>query len=384
MDILQAGKSAVRSLILPRPATDRRPDRNREPLVIAGMFRTGNGLGRAARSCFEALQAEGYAPIAADLSTIFNQVDVSETVPLAPFQKSTSGTLIVFANPPEIERALMALGLRRWDSWRIIGAWSWEFAVAPARWARQAQFVSDIWAPSQFVADGFEAQYGRPVFNVPHYIPAVSPSGTDTARSDRPLNILALADGRSSLERKNILGALAIFKEGLPVSFPAELVIKCRNLDVSPHYAHALREAAHRDDRIRLIEVTLSQPEQDKLLDRTDIILSPHRSEGFGVPLAEAMTRGKCVIATGWSGNLQFMSQECAVLLPYALVPLEDAAGIYPAMQGAFWAEPDLEAGAAALAELAANPDKRRQIGLAAKSAIAERLGTRPYRQALQ
>ena len=382
MRILQAGKSLVRSLILPRPSALAAAGREGGPLVIAGMFRTGNGIGRAARSCFEALEAEGYAPRAADLSAAFNQVDLEETVPLVRFEKRAPGTLIVFANPPEIERALMSLGLRRWDRWRIIGAWSWEFAVAPASWARQAQFVSEIWAPSQFVADGFEAQYGRPVFNVPHFIPLAAPQA-EPADTGRPLSILTVADGRSSLERKNILASVRIFQEALPAPFAAELVVKCRNLDVAPGYARALREAALSDPRIRLIEGTLSQTDQDRLLDGCDILLSPHRSEGFGVHLAEAMARGKCVIATGWSGNLQFMSPECAALLPYTLVPLDDPAGIYPALEGALWAEPDLEAGAEALADLAKDPGKRQRLGAAASAAIAEKLGTAPYRRAL-
>ncbi len=382
MSILQAGKSLVRSLILPRPGAYSETRRESGPLIIAGMFRTGNGLGRAARSCFEALKAEGYAPRAADLSAAFNQVDLSEAVPLGPFVKRAPGTLIIFANPPEIERALMSLGLRRWDRWRIIGAWSWEFAVAPASWARQAQFVSEIWAPSQFVADGFEAQYDRPVFTVPHFIPAevAKPGPADCGR---PLSILTLADGRSSLERKNVLASVRIFRAALPAPFAAELIVKCRNLDVAPAYARALREAALADPRIRIIGATLNHQDQESLLDACDILLSPHRSEGFGVHLAEAMTRGKCVIATGWSGNLQFMSQECAALLPYSLVPLDDPAGVYPQMRGALWAEPDLEAGARALAELAGDAGKRSRMGAAARAAIAERLGTKPYRQAL-
>jgi len=382
MSILQAGKSLVRSLILPRPGAYSETRREIGPLIIAGMFRTGNGLGRAARSCFEALKAEGYAPRAADLSAAFNQVDLSEAVPLAPFVKRAHGTLIIFANPPEIERALMSLGLRRWDRWRIIGAWSWEFAVAPASWVRQAQFVSEIWAPSQFVADGFEAQYDRPVFTVPHFIPAAAAKPVP-ADPGRPLSILTLADGRSSLERKNVLASVRIFRAALPAPFAAELIVKCRNLDVAPGYARALREAALADPRIQIIGATLNHQDQESLLDGCDILLSPHRSEGFGVHLAEAMARGKCVIATGWSGNLQFMSQECAALLPYSLVPLDDPAGVYPQMRGALWAEPDLEAGARALADLAGDAGKRSRMGAAARAAIAERLGTKPYRQAL-
>lgn len=373
----------MRNLILPRPGAHTGSRRESGPLIIAGMFRTGNGLGRAARSCFEALAAEGYAPRAADLSAAFNQVDLREAVTLERFVKRAPGTLIIFANPPEIERALMSLGLRRWDRWRIIGAWSWEFAVAPASWARQAEFVSEIWAPSQFVAGGFETQYDRPVVTVPHFIPVAATAGDGAPISGDPLTVLTVADARSSLERKNVLAAVRIFQDALPASFPAELIIKCRNLDLAPDYGQALHLSALEDTRIRLVAGTLSHLEQEQLLDRCDILLSPHRSEGFGVHLAEAMARGKCVIATGWSGNLQFMSQECAALLPYSLVPVDDPTGVYPQMRGTVWAEPDLEAGARALAELAEDAGKRSRMGAAARAAIAERLGTKAYRQAL-
>ena len=383
MNILQTGKSIVRRAVLPRPARSGLRWPASGPLVIAGMFRTGNGLGRAALSCLEALKAEGYAPRAADLSAAFNQVDLDEAVTLTPFEKQSSGTLVIFANPPELERALMALGLRRWDHWRIIGAWSWEFATAPESWARQARFVSEIWAPSQFVAGGFEARYDRPVLTVPHHIRAPLAPSPDTDSPARPVRILSIADGRSSLERKNTLASVEIFRAGLPAPFPAELTIKCRNLDIAPGPARALREAARADARIRLVEGTLSHLEQERLLDRCDILLSPHRSEGFGVHLAEAMARGKCVIATGWSGNLQFMTQDCAVLLPYRLVPVHDPAGVYTAMPGAVWAEPDFDAGVAALADLASDPAKRQRLGSAARLAILQKLGTGPYRAAL-
>lgn len=383
MTLLPAAKTLARRLILPRPALPGPRAPQTGLVVVAGMFRTGSGLGRAALSCFEALEAEGYSPRAVDLSAAFNQVDTDETVPCSEMSPASSGTVIIFANPPELERALMTLGLRRWHNWRIIGAWSWEFATAPAAWAQHERYVSEIWAPSAFVAEGFSAAYNRPVHNVPHFIQVLPPSSDPAATTYRPLSVLALADGRSSLERKNILASVRIFKEALPPPFPAELVIKCRNLQVAPRHADALREQIKGDSRIRLIDVTLNHKDQSALVDQCDILLSPHRCEGFGVHLAEAMARGKCVIATGWSGNLEFMWEENAALIPYTLVPVADAAGIYPEMPGAVWAEPDIAAAVAALADLAQNPEKRRRMGAAARTAVARRLSPEAYRLAL-
>ncbi|MEQ9506367.1 MAG: glycosyltransferase [Hyphomonas sp.] len=378
---IQYGKALARGLILPRPGPAPRPAASGEPLVVAGMFRTGSGLGRAAQRCFEALQQEGAAPVAVDLSELFHQADLAPSVPLQPFPQTKRGTLILFANPPEVERALMGLGLRRWHDWHIIGAWVWELTVAPAEWQRQANMVSEIWAPSRFVADAFEARYDRPVRIVPHHVPVPA---DPPPRHNAKLQVLTIADARSSLERKNPVVAVEMFRAAFPADYPAELTVKCRNLALFPEHAARLHKAIGGDTRIRLADTTLTDAEQAALLDSADILLSPHRSEGFGMNLAEAMAAGKCVIATGWSGNLAFMDETAAIPLPYSLVPVNDPASIYTPEPGTLWAEPDFAAGVAALQALAADPERRRTLGAKARQLVSEQLGTGIFREALE
>lgn len=393
LQVLEQMKAFVRTLVLPSPRDENRPSLTLAPLVIAGMFRTGNGLGRAARCCHEALCAEGLAPVAVDISRFLDQADISPSVPLVEFPSSRQGTLILFANPPELEQCLWKLGLRRWHNWRIVGAWAWESCLAPTSWTRQACFISEIWAPSQFCADAFGV-YGKPVHNVPHFIgPEAESLPSDELGAARmsasdwaslPLQILTLADARSSLERKNPLAAVKMFRAAFPGNEPARLIVKCRALGLYPDYAAKLHAAIDGDQRIRVLDQTLSDAEQARLLAQADIILSPHRSEGFGLSLAEAMAKGKCVVATGWSGNLEFMNDICAMLLPYTLVPLADSTKVYASLPGAVWADPDFDAGVQILIDLASSPAKRAAIGANARRAIAERLGSRSYRNALE
>ena len=381
---IRQGKAAVRRLILPHPSRVGGPLAPAEPLIVAGMFRTGSGLGRAARACYEALHTAGLDPQAVDFSEILNQADLPPSVPLRPLDPGQPGTLILFANPPEIEQALMGLGLRRGQKWRIIGAWAWELAVAPPAWMRQVQFVSEIWAPSQFVAQAFAAAYPCPVHNVPHYVSVPPEPPRPLAGIAHDLRVLISADGRSSLERKNPMLAVRMFQRAFLNGEAVQLTIKCRNLSLFPSYENALRCAALADPRIILVDSTLTDVEQDALLGAADIVLSTHRSEGFGLQLAEAMALGKCVIATGWSGNLEFMSKESSVPLPFRLVRVSDPSGIYTAHVGAEWAEADFEAGVAALQHLFANPAGRREMGLRARARISERLGFGAYITALQ
>ncbi|MEE9380520.1 MAG: hypothetical protein V3V03_03860, partial [Hyphomonadaceae bacterium] len=132
----RAAARQVRNLILPRPATGLDLPVDQGPLVVAGMFKTANGMGQSARSCVQALRENGFDPTLVDLSDLFNQADSHPELELQKMPSSNSGTLILHANAPETERALLALKLRRWHNWRIIGYWAWELTHAPSNWLR--------------------------------------------------------------------------------------------------------------------------------------------------------------------------------------------------------------------------------------------------------
>ena len=396
MRLRNIGRDLVRSQILPRPGQARGQARGQDlrqgQIVVAGMFGSGNGLGRAARGCLEALRALGLNPVAIDTSPILNQTDLRAAPETGALDLDRPGTLILYANPPELEPCLISLGFRRWHDWRIIGAWVWETSAAPGGWRRQTAFVSEVWAPSRFVAAGFAAAFHVPVRVVPHYLgatrpvdasEAVLPAGLALPGAGR-LHILSFADARSSLTRKNPLGAVSMFRLAFPGSEDVRLTVKTQQLGRFPGYAGQLRTAIGGDPRIEVIDTTLSPDAQAALLATADIVLSPHRSEGFGLSLAEAMAAGKCVVATGWSGNLDFMNDRNAALLPYRLVPVRDPTGVYADDPAAVWADPDTAAGADILRSLARDPARRLEIGVRARETASEAFSAECYRKALE
>jgi len=107
-------------------------------------------------------------------------------------------------------------------------------------------------------------------------------------------------------------------------------------------------------DRITIIETTLSGNEVANLIRCSDCFVSLHRSEGFGRGPAEAMFFGKPVIATGWSGNMDYMWPGTAFPVRYTLVPV--GRGAYPCADGQVWAEPDVAHAAQLLAGLIDDP----------------------------
>lgn len=374
-------KTAVRSLILPHPSPRKRGQKD-GPIVVAGMFRTSNGIGRAAQTCYNALREDGLSPIAVDLSGPFNQIEHDSTLALGSMPEGKSGTLLLFANAPETHRALMHLGLRFWHDWRIVGCWAWELPVFPESWADSMKHFSEIWVPSRFVADALPRAGSQPIRIVPHHVPAPASPAT-RERGNAPFRFLCMADGKSSFYRKNISAAVRMFREAFEPGKAVQLTVKCRNLEMFPQFAQDLHEAAALDPRIELIEHNMNESEVHTLLSSCDVLVSPHRSEGFGLVMAEAMALGRPVIATGWSGNLDYMTEQNACLLPYRLVPVDDPTGIYQMARGAVWAEADIAAGVRAMRLLRDNPEHYAALGDKARQDVLKNLDRGAYTRAL-
>ena len=186
----------------------------------------------------------------------------------------------------------------------------------------------------------------------------------------------------SSFTRKNPLAAIAAFRAALGHNRDALLVLKVTG---TAHYGEDLaqiRAAIGDAANIHLLTDDLPEPALRGLVAASDVILSLHRAEGFGLIPATGALLGKPVIATGWSGNLEFMSPASSALISYRLVPVTDSRGVY-AIKGAQWAEPDVEDAAAWLTRLFADSALRRQLGEAGRAHAQQALGMGPLQAAL-
>ena len=119
---------------------------------------------------------------------------------------------------------------------------------------------------------------------------------------------------------------------------------------------------------------------RDEVIDRShvqalqrcaDAYVSLHRAEGFGLGLAESMRIGKPVIATAWSGNMDFMNHDNSCLVDYRLVPVGE--GEYPHHAGQRWAEPDVECAARHMRRIVVEPAFAKRIGARAAQDISQR-----------
>jgi len=103
-----------------------------------------------------------------------------------------------------------------------------------------------------------------------------------------------------------------------------------------------------------------------------DGLVSLHRSEGFGLTVAEAMSYGLACVATNYSGVVDFIDEDCARLVSYELVEVPE--GAYPHFEGSHWAEPSIAQAAEALRDLAEDRELRARLGDAARRRVLEQL----------
>jgi glycosyltransferase involved in cell wall biosynthesis len=204
---------------------------------------------------------------------------------------------------------------------------------------------------------------------VPHPIfvlPQVAPDRARFGFPDQACIVLQAFDLRSTAARKNPLGGLDAYLRAVPqASDRARLVCKLVGAQAFPDiFAQLKARVAEREDLI-LIADELSAHDMLTLTASADVILSLHRAEGFGLLLAEGMWLGKPVVATAWSGNMDFMDADSAALIDYKPMVAKDPQGMY---SGALWADPDLDAAAERLRALIGDPAARVALGERARA----------------
>ena len=355
------------------------------PVIVSGLLRSTLGLGQGARSFVVAFRDMGVDVRVSDLGDKFHRSDTVEVDLGRPPRVAEGGVLIVHLNPPELPMGLFHLGRKQLKHKNIIGYWTWELPTLPKSWNRGFNYVDEVWVPTNFVAAAIQPHTKLPVRVIPYPLRQESPSALDRAAfgiPDDAFVCLTLCDVRSSAARKNPVGAIRAFRKALGNNARALLVVKISNSNDAPEVMAEIKREIGTTANIKLMLNTLSVEDQAALIQCSDTVISLHRAEGFGLVLAEAMLRGKAVIATGWSGNMDFMNMENSMLIGYQLAPIVDPQGIYDHTLG-HWAEPNLDEAVTKLQALAEDEELRRKIGASAKRTMSDYFSVERFREAI-
>ncbi len=373
------------ALIAPRIAQP--PPIAREGVIVAGELTRASGLGESARLMVRALDTLGVPSWPLDIATLLpaHDADIPAAASAAP---PPGAALVLHVNAPMLPLVLARLprGLARGR--RVVGFWAWELPVLAPAWRGGARFVHEVWSPSDFTAAAIAPLLRGRVRTVPHPLAVAppTPAALDRAAFGLPadaLIVLVAFNLASSLERKNPMAAVAAFRAAFGERADRLLLLKIGNAGHAPADFARLAAAVADAPNIRLETRTLPTADAHALTAVADIVLSLHRSEGFGLVPAEAMLLGRPVVATGWSGNMTFMDESSAALVGYRLVPALDPRGVY-AVAGATWAEPDIAQAAEWLRRLAEDAGLRARMGAAGRVAAQTRLGSAPLAEAVR
>lgn len=258
-----------------------------------------------------------------------------------------------------------------------IAYWAWELPEFPEAWTSYCEYFDEIWCPSDFVRNAIAMQAPVPVLTMPHAIAFPRPQEGAAELRDRfrlpPDRVLFLFvyDLNSYSARKNPGAVVAAFRASGLAARGAALVIKTHNTAGNEAELAGLRAAvADLPDTI-IIADTLPRPDLYRLEAACDVFVSLHRSEGFGLAIAESMYLGKPVIATNWSANAEYLDDSNACPVPARLITLERTIGPYA--RGQTWADPAIDEAAAAMRRLFEEPELRERLGAAARTTIEAR-----------
>ena len=341
-------------------------------LNVAGFLTAELGVGESARCMVRAADAAGI-PVALVPLKLHCKNRLGDQTYAARLQSGNPYPVnVVHLDPP----ATRDLDHHHGKGFRAgkynIAYWAWELPEFPDAWIPNFGYFDEVWCPSEFVRAAIAHKSPLPVVTMPHAIAVAGPAGDFRAHFGLPAGkflFLALYDLNSYSERKNPRAMVEAFRQSGLAGGGAALVIKVQNVAGNEADFAGLQEAIRDLPGTVLLTGTLTREEVYQLESACDCFLSLHRSEGFGLAIAECMALGKPVISTNWSAPAEFVTAATGCPVNFALTTIAQSRGPYS--KGQVWAEPDAAHAAWWMQRLVADRALGSSLGAAGRAAIA-------------
>lgn len=309
---------------------------------LSGFISSEKGVGEGVRSDIRCLDAAGIPYV---LNAVTDPGSSNQDKTFEQFvDENPYAVNLIHVNADGIPHFAHRKGRAYLQKRYNIAYWAWELSGFPGEWLSSFSWLDEVWAPSSFTLEAIARVSPLPVIRIPHCLPERLPmAALDRSHFDLPRDkyiFLFIFDFHSYIERKNPVGLIQAFRKAFAVEEDATLVIKCSRSEFCPEGLEAMRQAS-RGANVQIIDSIFSREEVNSLISLADCYVSLHRSEGFGLTIAEAMSLGKPVIATAYSGNMDFMTDTNSFLVRWDPIELEEDHGPYK--KGQIWADANLQ-----------------------------------------
>ena len=349
---------------------------------VAGFFKGQFGIGESSRAfCRAVTESEFPSTLVNIQSRVHSNRD---TKVVSASRKNPYGVNLMTFSFDYSRRFFWDQGPRFFAGRYNIALWYWELEHFPARWHSNFDYYDEIWVPTDFCQRSLAAVSPVPVHKItyPFYTGKTPrPDRAGFSLRENSCVFLFNFDFCSEVARKNPLGVVAAFRQAFSNADDATLVLKSINSHFDSAGHEQLKQAVAGLNVI-WIESHLSHERMATLFASADCYVSLHRSEGLGLGMAQAMSLGKPVIATGYSGNLDFMRPGSSLLVDYKLVEIKETSGPYE--RGNFWAEPSVVDAAKKMRWVFEHRDEAERLGERGAAEIRTALAPEKTRREIQ
>lgn len=345
---------------------------------VIGFVSSKLGLGTAARISVSSLVRCGIPVGIADVDPGSNRHGADlrwQHLNVTDLSRLPHPVNLVHINP--VDAAQIRAQYPHWfaDAYNVIVPF-YELPRIPLQWIPLLQSYDLVLAASEHISAAIRNDVETPVRPYPMGVENVDVSSAARQTYGLPQErfLFAMAfDTDSGLSRKNALGAIQAFQLAFGGRDDVGLVVKVNGVTQHPAFRSAV---AALGDRVHVVDGYLSYERVIGLYAVCDAYLSLHRAEGLGLGVMEAMSLGKPVVTTGWSGTMDFTNDQNAALVRYTFTPVSDGHNEYSQQrfhERVLWAEPNLLEAAMAMRRVADDAAYRERIASNAKRTVESR-----------
>lgn len=339
LTLLSKGKNKIKNKETVKMPKLKKKAQKKYGVNIIGYINAESGVGEISRGLIRAIEMNN---IPFSLCNLYQEWMREKDTTYSDFSDELPYNInIIVSNADVMPSAINKIGIEKFTGKYNIGFWAWELMNLPKEWLRSFDLVDEIWTISEFSLKAISKKALCPVLSFPLPIEFNINNTYSRTYFKIPQDLFVFFysfDGLSFIERKNPFATAKAFSKNFKNNMQAMLIIKCHNI---PKKQIRILQKILKGCQYEILTNYMKREEVLGLLNSSDCYVSLHRAEGFGYMLAEAMFLKKHVIATGWSGNLDFMNNKNSNLVDYKLIKIKEDFGPYK--KGEFWADPSID-----------------------------------------